>query len=86
MPSMLPHGLAPQEFRILQEFRRLGTEEMDLEQIRAIKHPSGGGEAPARTLVEKGWLSSDGASGKLALTQTAKELLSYDPKPGAESI
>ena len=85
MPSFLPHGLSPAEIRVLQEFRRLAAEELTLEQIRAIKHPAGGGEEPAWRLVERGWLSTDEGRQKVALTDPSRELLAYDPVPENEA-
>lgn len=80
---MLIKGMTEQEIRVLQEFRRLQSESMTLAAIKAIKHPSGGGEAPARSLVAKGYLAAaDGET--FTLTPKAKEFLSYDPKPEFE--
>lgn len=75
----MPHDLTAQEIRLLQEFRRLETKELGLEEIRAVKHPTGHPEAPVAPLVEKGFLTYRG--GRLALTPRAEEFLSYDPKP-----
>ena len=52
--------------------------------IKAIKHPAGGGEGPAFSLVEKGMLTTDAARENFSLTEKAKEFLSYDPKPEFE--
>jgi len=73
--------MTPQEIRVLQEFRRLTKETMSIAGIKAIKHPVGGGEAPAFSLLEKGYLTADGARENFTLTEKAKEFLSYDPKP-----
>lgn len=78
---LMPNGLTPQELRVLQEFRRIGTEQMSLEQIVAIKHPAGGGEAPAWSLADKGYLEADDTRQTLILTEKAKALLSYNPEP-----
>jgi len=77
-------GLAPQEIRVLQEFRRVEAKSMTLEEIRKIKHPAKGGEAPAYSLVEKGYLTVDESGQKFALTALATEFLAYDPVPGVE--
>ena len=62
MPIILPHGLTTPEIRVLQEFRRLNAETLPLDTIKAIKHPaSGGGELPAASLVEKGYLQTNGS-------------------------
>ncbi len=82
MPIILPHGLTSQEIRVLQEFRRLNAETLTADQIRAIKHPAGGGEAPAASLASKGFLTG-GAEG-FALTPQAKEFLSIEAKPMIE--
>ena len=83
MAIVLPFGLTPAEIRVLQEYRRLGTETMTAAVIGAIKHPAGGGEAPAKSLVGKGFLTST-ADG-YALTEKAKALLAIDPKPEFET-
>lgn len=78
---LMPNGLAPQEIRILQEFRRIAAEELTIEQINAIRHPVGGGEAPAWSLAEKGYLVADESRQKFSLTEQARAFLSYDPVP-----
>jgi hypothetical protein len=83
-PRMLIKGMTPQEIRVLQEFRRMTTETMALAAIKAIKHPVGGGEAPALSLVQKGYLTADEARQNFTLTAKAKEFLAYDPKPEFE--
>jgi hypothetical protein len=80
----LPDGLTPAEIRVLQEFRRFKKKEMTLDQIKAIKHPVGGGEAPALSLVEKGYLTQDQNGTTFTLTEKPTELLSYDPLPISE--
>ncbi|PYQ31373.1 MAG: hypothetical protein DMF56_05620 [Acidobacteria bacterium] len=81
MAIIMPNGLTPQELRVLQEFRRLNAESLTLEQIKAIKHPAGGGEAPAVSLVDKAWLTTNGDKESFSVTQKAKDLLAIDPKP-----
>jgi len=81
---MLIKGMTEQEIRVLQEYRRVATNTLTIETIKAIKHPAGGGESPALSLVEKGFLSTDAARENFALTAKAKEFLSYDPKPEFE--
>lgn len=83
MAIVLPFPLTIQEMRVLQEFRRMGAETMTADTIKAIKHPSGGGEAPAQSLASKGFLTSDG-SGGYTLTEKAKEFLAIDAKPSIE--
>lgn len=78
---LMPYGLTAPEIRILQEFRRVGRSQMSLAEITALRHPVGGGDAPAWSLVEKGYLSADGGRENLALTEKASEFLSYDPAP-----
>lgn len=80
----LPEGLTPAEIRVLQEFRRYSTKEMSLQQIKAIKHPVGGGEAPALSLVEKGYLTANQDRTSFTLTGKSDELLTYDPLPISE--
>jgi hypothetical protein len=81
---MLIKGMTEQEIRVLQEFRRLAVESLGVAAIKAIKHPAGGGEAPAFSLVDKGFLTTDVARENFALTEKAKDFLSYDPKPEFE--
>ncbi|HUP47300.1 MAG TPA: hypothetical protein VNA04_00775 [Thermoanaerobaculia bacterium] len=81
MAIILSHPLTAQEIRILQEFRRLGTDSLPLATIKALKHPAGGGEAPAQTLAGKGYLTADATGEGLTLTGKAKEFLSLEPKP-----
>ena len=81
---MLIKDMTAQEIRVLQEFRRLAAETMPIETIKALKHPAGGGEAPALSLVEKGFLITDAARENFTLTPKAKEFLVYDPKPEFE--
>ena len=80
MAIILPFPLSAAEMRVLQEYRRVGTDTLPVEVIKAIKHPIGGGEAPALSLVAKGYLTSD-----FALTGKAKEFLAIDFKPEVES-
>jgi hypothetical protein len=75
---ILPNGLTSAEIRILQEFRRLNAETLTADQIKAIKHPSGGGDAPAG-LVEKGFLTAT-ADG-FAITQPGKDFLAIEATP-----
>ena len=81
---MLIKGMTPQEIRVLQEFRRMAVETMGVAAIKAIKHPVGGGEAPAFALVDKGFLTADAARENFTLTPKAKDFLAYDPKPEFE--
>ena len=76
---ILPNDLTSQEIRVLQEFRRLNAETMTAEQIKAIKHPAGGGEQPAAALVGKGYLTAD--AGGFTLTEKAKAFLAIDARP-----
>ena len=75
--------MTPQEMRILQEFRRLKTDTMGAPAIKVLKHPVGGGEAPAATLVRKGYLTS-GDGQTFTLTEKAKEFLAIDAVPEFE--
>jgi hypothetical protein len=81
---MLIKGMTPQEIRVLQEFRRVAVETLPADAIKAIKHPAGGGEAPAISLISKGYLTSDDGRTSFTLTPKAKEFLAYDPKPEFE--
>jgi hypothetical protein len=80
---MLIKGMTASEIRVLQEYRRVQSDSMPLATIKAIKHPADGGEAPAMSLVAKGYLSPAGDN--FNLTAKAKEFLAYDPKPEFES-
>lgn len=81
MPIILPHGLTPAEIRVLQEYRRTNSETMTLDQIKAIKHPAGGGDAPALSLVAKGFLEANGTADGFTITPKAKDFLSVDATP-----
>ena len=81
---MLTNGLTAQEIRVLQEFRRVTAETLGVAAIQAIKHPAGGGEAPAFALVDKGFLTVDAGRENFTLTPKAKDFLAYDPKPEFE--
>lgn len=80
---MLIKGMTAEEIRVLQEYRRMQAEAMPMATIKAIKHPHGGGEAPALSLVAKGYLAAAGEA--FNLTEKAKEFLAYDPKPEFEA-
>ena len=83
MPIILPLELTSAEIRVLQEFRRLTADTLPLDKIKAIKHPTGAlGEAPAASLVGKGFLSGEGDT--FTVTQKAKDLLAIDPEPEFE--
>jgi hypothetical protein len=84
MFSMLIKGMTEQEIRVLQEFRRLAVESLGIAAIKAIRHPAGGGEGPAISLIDKGMLTTDAPRENFTLTEKAKEFLSYDPKPEFE--
>ena len=73
-----------QEMRVLQEFRRVAAETLPVAAIKAIKHPAGGGEAPAVSLVAKGYLSADAGAESYTLTQKAKDFLALEVKPEFE--
>jgi hypothetical protein len=79
MPIILPLELTSAEIRVLQEFRRLNTDQLTLEVVKAIKHPAGGGEAPAVLLAAKGFLAAEGES--FVVTQKGKDFLAIDAKP-----
>jgi len=81
---MLIKEMTPQEIRVLQEFRRVAAETLGVAAIKAVRHPTGGGEAPAFSLVDKGFLTVDDARENFALTTKAKDFLAYDPKPEFE--
>ncbi len=85
MAIIMSQPLTPQEMRVLQEYRRIGAETMTIAAITAIKHPVGGGEGPAISLVEKGYLTADAAGENFALTQKAKDFLAIDVKPEVET-
>lgn len=84
MAIIMSHPMTPQEMRVLQEFRRVNAQTLSIDAIKAIKHPSGGGEGPAVSLVQKGYLSTNGTAGNFTLTEKAKEFLAIDVKPLVE--
>ena len=80
MPIILPLDLTSEEIRVLQEFRRLTTETLSLDTVKAIRHPAGAvGEAAAATLARKGFLTAD--SDTFTLTGKAKDFLAIEAKP-----
>lgn len=84
MAIIMSQPLTAQEMRVLQEYRRINAQTMPIDAIKAIKHPVGGGEAPAVSLVEKGYLAADATAQNFALTQRAKDFLAIDVKPEFE--
>src|SRR3954453_15664737 len=86
MSRMLIKGMTEQEIRVLQEFRRMAAETLGIDAIKAIKHPAGGGEGPALSLIGKGFLTADAARENFTLTGKAKDFLSYDPKPEFDDV
>jgi hypothetical protein len=81
---ILPFPMTPQEMRVLQEFRRIAADTLGIAAIKAIKHPAGGGEAPAVSLVDKGYLTADASRENFTLTEKAKAFLAIDAKPTTE--
>jgi len=71
--------------RVLQEYRRIAADSMPVAAINAIKHPFGGGEAPAVTLVDKGYLTVDADRQNFTLTEKAKGFLAIDARPAVEA-
>ncbi|HJW94283.1 MAG TPA: hypothetical protein VJ901_11765 [Thermoanaerobaculia bacterium] len=84
MAIILTHPMTSEEMRVLQEFRRVAAETLPVAAIKAIKHPAGGGEAPANSLVSKGYLTADAGAENYTLTQKAKDFLALDVKPEFE--
>jgi hypothetical protein len=84
MGIILPFPMTPQEMRVLQEYRRVGADSLTLAAIKAIKHPVGGGEAPAFSLVDKGYLTADATRENFALADKAREFLAIDARPMVE--
>jgi len=76
--------MTAEEIRVLQEFRRITAESLPVSVIKAIKHPVNGGEAPALSLIAKGYLTADEGRQTFTLTEKAKEFLAYEPKPEFE--
>ena len=77
--------MTSQEIRVLQEFRRLTAQTLSLTAIKAVKHPAGGGDAPAVNLVAKGYLTADASGENFTLTQKAVDFLALEPKPDVEA-
>lgn len=84
MPIIMSHPMTTEEMRVLQEYRRINAETIAIDAIKAIKHPSGGGEGPAVSLVAKGFLTADASGEHFTLTQKAKDFLALDVKPELE--
>ena len=81
MAIILPNGITTAEIRVLQEFRRLNAETMSVDTIKAIKHPAGGGEAPAVSLVAKGFLQPAPDNGGFTITAKGKDFLAIEATP-----
>ena len=79
MPIIIPNGLTSQEIRVLQEYRLRKTETLSVDAVKAIKHPAGGGEAPAVSLAGKGYVEA--GEGGFTVTQKGKDVLAIDAKP-----
>lgn len=73
------------EMRVLQEYRRIAADTMPISAIKALKHPTGGGEAPAFSLADKGYLTADADRQNFTLTEKAKSFLAIDAKPDTEA-
>ena len=84
MAIIMSHPMTAQEMRVLQEFRRIAADTMPVAAIKAIKHPAGGGEAPAASLVAKGYLTVDAGAQSYTVTQKGKDFLALDVKPEFE--
>lgn len=82
MTIILSHDLTVQEIRVLQEYRRVTGQSLTTAAINAIRHPVGGGESPAVSLAQKGYLEAAGDI--YALTQKARDFLALDVKPEVE--
>ena len=85
MAIVLPIPLTAPEMRVLQEFRRISADTLDLAAIKAIKHPAAGGEAPALSLLAAGYLTADETREKFTLTDRAREFLAINYVPEVES-
>lgn len=85
MTIIMSQPMTTPEIRVLQEFRRINSETMSVDAIKAIKHPVGGGDAPAVSLVDKGYLATDAAAQNFTLTQKGKDFLALDVKPEFEA-
>ena len=73
MAIILPFPLTAQEMRVLQEYRRIGTDSLPIDTIKSIKHPIGGGDSPALSLVAKA-LGDTSSPALSPLDQTANQL------------
>jgi hypothetical protein len=82
---ILPFPLTAAEMRVLQEYRRIASDTMPISAIKVLKHPTGGGEAPAFSLVDKGYLTADADRQNFTLTEKAKSFLAIDAKPDTEA-
>ena len=85
MAIIMSQPFTAQEMRVLQEYRRINSQTTSLEAIKAIKHPAGGGEAPAVSLVDRGYLTADATAQNFTLTHKAKDFLAIDVKPDVET-
>jgi len=77
----LPYGLNAPAIRVLQEYRRLGATSMNLEAIRAIKHPAPVGDEVVEELTRTGLLEPGETSDQYKLTDHGTSFLGKNPEP-----
>ncbi|HEU5162226.1 MAG TPA: hypothetical protein VFV54_03680 [Thermoanaerobaculia bacterium] len=56
MAVKLPDGLAADQIRILQEFRRRKVRTLTMDEIAAIRHPVASGPEAVEALIAKGYV------------------------------
>jgi hypothetical protein len=80
MAVKLPDGLAADQIRILQEFRRRKASVLTADEIAAIRHPVGGGSAALEGLIAKGYVRR-GADGSFEVDPRGEALAGVEFLP-----
>ena len=80
MAVKLPDGLAADQIRILQEFRRRKVRALTMDEIAAIRHPAGSGPEAVEALIAKGY-ARRGADGAIEVEPKGEELAGIEYLP-----
>ncbi|HEY0788829.1 MAG TPA: hypothetical protein VGE86_09290 [Thermoanaerobaculia bacterium] len=80
MAVNLPDGLAADQLRILQEFRRKNCKSLSMDEIASIRHPAGGGPEALEGLLAKGHVRR-GADGTIEIEPKGEALTGTDRLP-----
>ncbi len=80
MGVKLPDGLAADQIRILQEFRRRKAGSLTGDEVAAIRHPVGGGPAALEALLARGYVRR-GSDGRIDIEPRGEALAGTDYLP-----